>query len=124
MKFILSLIFLISAYTYTLGEPPLEEYVSTRNPHYDNPMEKQEDLVTKTANLILSQGFSGAIIVCLFFYIWRNEKSNRSTNQENFNKFIELSEKTSEHMAKMASAMSGVERELEQTKTMEMLRKG
>ena len=82
---------------------------------------KQEDLVTQTVNIILAQGFSGAIIICLFGYIWREGKTNRSSQQENFNKFVEISAECSGHMASVGARLENIEREIESSKQLSML---
>ena len=82
---------------------------------------KQDDLVTQTVNIILAQGFSGAIIIILFGYIWKEGKINRSSQQENFNKFVEISAECSGHMASVSARLENIEREIESSKQLEML---
>ena len=105
------------------AEPPnFNEYNYRTSPHPIQRENQQEDLVTQTVNIILAQGFSGAIIVVLFGYIWREGKNNRATHQENFDKFVAISGECSAHMAEVSSKLDGIERELEQTKTLEMMK--
>ena len=82
---------------------------------------KQDDLVTQTVNIILAQGFSGAIIVVLFGFIWKEGKTNRSSQQENFNKFVEISAECSGHMASVSARLENIEREIESQKQLSML---
>ena len=103
------------------AEPPHKEYYSPR-PHVD-AKPQSDDLVTQTINIILAQGFSGAIIVVLFGYIWREGKNNRAIHQENFDKFVAISGECSGHMAEVSSKLDGIERELEQTKTLELMKR-
>ena len=106
------------------AEPPnFDQYNYRSSPHPIQRENQQEDLVTQTVNIILAQGFSGAIIVVLFGYIWREGKNNRATHQENFDKFVAISGECSAHMAEVSSKLDGIERELEQTKTLEMMKR-
>ena len=106
------------------AEPPnFDQYNYRSSPHSVQQENKKEDLVTQTVNIILAQGFSGAIIVVLFGYIWREGKNNRATHQENFDKFVTISGECSAHMAEVSSKLDGIERELEQTKTLEMMKR-
>ena len=102
-----------------IAEPPNGEYYPSPHP----PSAQPDDLITQTVNIILAQGFSGAIIVVLFGYIWKEGKNNRSTQQENFDKFVAISAECSGHMASVSARLENIEREIESTKV-EMLRKG
>ena len=104
-----------------IAEPPNVDYYPTPSPHA--PSAQPDDLITQTVNIILAQGFSGAIIIILFGFIWKEGKTNRSSQQENFNKFVEISAECSGHMASVSARLENIEREIESTK-MEMLRKG
>ena len=90
-------------------------------PHRVQEESKQDDLVTQTVNIILAQGFSGAIIVVLFGFIWKEGKTNRSSQQENFNKFVEISAECSGHMASVSARLENIEREIESSKQLSML---
>ena len=90
-------------------------------PHRVQEESKQDDLVTQTVNIILAQGFSGAIIIILFGYIWKEGKINRSSQQENFNKFVEISAECSGHMASVSARLENIEREIESSKQLSML---
>ena len=74
-------------------------------------------------NLILKQGFAGAIIVCLGVWTFRTDKVNRAMQKENIDKFVAISAECSGHMASVSARLENIEREIETTK-MEMLRKG
>jgi len=109
------------------AEPPNYDQTNYRNsPHPAQQESKQDDLITQTVNIILAQGFSGAIIVVLFGYIWKEGKNNRATHQENFDKFVQISQDCSGHMASVSARLENIEREVEQSKAIEMLtaRKG
>ena len=82
-----------------------------------------DDVIT----ILLDQGFAGAIIVILFLWTYKTDKNNRASQKENFDKFVEISQECSAHMAAVSTRLENIERELEATKQleqMEMLRKG
>ena len=106
------------------AEPPNFDQTGYRDP----PQRVQEKSNVNTAlddiiNLILKQGFAGAIIVCLGFWTFRTDKLNRTVQKENFDKLAVISQECSGHMASVGARLENIERELESTK-MEMLRKG
>ena len=104
------------------AEPPnFNQYSYRVSPHQVQQESKQEDLITQTVNIILAQGFSGAIIVVLFGYIWKEGKNNRAVQKENFDKFVEISTECSAHMAAVSTRLENIEREIEQSKQLEML---
>ena len=77
-------------------------------------------------NLILKQGFAGAIIVCLGIWTFRTDKVNRAMQKENIDKFVAISAECSGHMASVSARLENIEREIEQTKAIDMMqmRKG
>ena len=104
------------------AEPPnFNQYSYRISPHRVQQESKQDDLITQTVNIILAQGFSGAIIVVLFGYIWKEGKNNRAVQKENFDKFVEISTECSAHMAAVSTRLENIEREIEQSKQLEML---
>ena len=104
------------------AEPPNYDQTNYRNsPHPVQENSKQDDLITQTVNIILAQGFSGAIIVVLFGYIWKEGKNNRATHQENFDKFVAISGECSGHMASVSARLENIEREVESSKQLSML---
>ena len=104
------------------AEPPNMYYEQARpSPHPVQKESKQDDLITQTVNIILAQGFSGAIIVVLFGYIWKESKNNRATHQENFDKFVTISGECSGHMASVSARLENIEREIESSKQLSML---
>ena len=101
-----------------IAEPPNVDYYPLQP-----PSAQPDDLITQTVNIILAQGFSGAIIIILFGFIWKEGKNNRATQKENFDKFVQISAECSAHMASVSARLENIEREIETLK-MEMLRKG
>ena len=109
------------------AEPPnFDQYSYRVSPHPVRQESKKDDLITQTVNIILAQGFSGAIIVVLFGYIWKEGKNNRAVQKENFDKFVEISTECSAHMAAVSTRLENIEREIEQSKAIDMMqmRKG
>ena len=107
------------------------------SPNYDQhnyrptPHPVQEKSNVNTAlddviNLILKQGFAGAIIVCLGVWTFRTDKVNRAMQKENIDKFVEISAECSAHMAAVSTRLENIEREIEQSKAIDMMqmRKG
>ena len=104
------------------AEPPnFDQHNYRVSPYQVKQESKQDDFITQTVNIILAQGFSGAIIVVLFGYIWKEGKNNRATHQENLNKFVTISGDCSSHMASVSTRLENLEREVEASKQLEML---
>jgi hypothetical protein len=106
------------------GEPPNYDQNNYRaSPHPVQQESKQDDLITQTVNIILAQGFSGAIIVVLFGFIWKESKNNRAMQKENFDKLAVISQECSGHMASVSTRLENLEREVEQSKQLEMMKR-
>jgi hypothetical protein len=104
------------------AEPPNFDQTGYR----DSPQRVQEKSNVNTAlddviNLILKQGFAGAIIVCLGFWTFRTDKLNRAMQKENFDKLAVISQDCSGHMASVSARLENLEREVEASKTLELL---
>ena len=106
----------------TKAEPPNFDQYKYRNS--SQPVQGKSNVntaVDDVIDLILKQGFAGAIIVVLFGYIWREGKNNRATHQENFDKFVTISGECSGHMASVSARLENIEREIEQSKQLQMM---
>ena len=115
LVFALSL--LAAAYFFTAigvkAEPPNFSEYNYRSPH---PVEKKSNVntaVDDVINLILKQGFAGAIIVVLGVWTFRTDKMNRAIQKENFDKFVSISAECSGHMASVSARLENIEREIE-----------
>ncbi len=113
----------------TQGEPPHAEYVPardyTRNPHVQNiPSSNVNTVVDDVLDIILKEGFAGAIIIILFAWTFRVDKANRAEQKENTAKFENLSKECSQHMSAVSVKMENLEREVEQFKQLIILKKG
>tara|TARA_R110002020_G_C16090958_1_gene757892 strand:+ start:251 stop:661 length:411 start_codon:yes stop_codon:yes gene_type:complete len=107
------------------AEPPNydQHNFSRPSPH---PIQEKSNVNTAlddVINLILKQGFAGAIIVCLGVWTFRTDKMNRSMQKENFDKLATISQDCSGHMASVSARLENIERELEQTKTLQMMKR-
>ena len=90
----------------------------------DLPVQGKSNVTTAlddVIDLILKQGFAGAIIVCLGIWTFRTDKVNRAMQKENIDKFVVISAECSAHMASVSTRLENIEREIESTKQLEML---
>ena len=90
----------------------------------DLPVQGKSNVTTAlddVIDLILKQGFAGAIIVCLGIWTFRTDKVNRAMQKENIDKFLTISTECSAHMASVSARLENIEREIESTKQLEML---
>ena len=106
------------------AEPPNYD----QNYYRDSPQPMQEKSNVNTAlddviNLILKQGFAGAIIVCLGVWTFRTDKLNRGMQKENFDKLAVISQECSGHMASVSARLENLEREVEATKTLALMKR-
>ena len=109
------------------AEPPNFDQHSYRvSPHQAQEKSNVNTALDDVINLILQQGFAGAIIVCLGLWTFRTDKLNRTMQKENIEKFVAISAECSGHMASVSARLENIEREIEQSKQIEMLtaRKG
>ena len=112
--------------TFAWAEPHSLDVIAQNNsPHPTYPPVQHkstaETAVDDVLNLILNQGFAGAIIVVLLGWTWKESKANRATQKEHFEKFVEISQECSGHMAAVSARLENIERELEQAKQLEMI---
>ena len=105
-----------------IAEPPNGEYYPTLSPHA--PAAQQQSPVDNVISILLDQGFAGAIIVILFLWTYKTDKNNRASQQENLDKFVSISAECSGHMASVSARLENIEREIESSKQLQMLRKG
>ena len=104
------------------AEPPDMYYEQSRpSPHPVQEKSNVNTAIHDVINLILKQGFAGAIIVCLGVWTFRTDKVNRAMQKENIDKFVAISAECSGHMASVSARLENIEREIEQSKQIEML---
>ena len=106
------------------AEPPnMYEERSRPLPH---PVQEKSNVNTAlddVINLILKQGFAGAIIVCLGVWTFRTDKINRAIQKENFDKLAVISQECSGHMASVSARLENLEREVEAAKTLSLMKR-
>ena len=123
----ITIILLVGVIFFSMPHRPKAEPPNFDQHNYRvSPYKAQEKSNVNTAlddviDLILKQGFAGAIIVCLGFWTFRESKLNRATQKENFDKFVAISTECSAHMAAVSTRLENIEREIEQSKQLEML---
>ena len=130
MKYTLLAFFLLYATSVVADNA----YAEPRNPYYneerrggsrlDLPVQGKSNVTTAlddVIDLILKQGFAGAIIVCLGIWTFRTDKVNRAMQKENIDKCLSISTECSAHMASVSARLENIEREIESTKQLEML---
>ena len=99
-----------------IAEPPNVEYYPLQP-----PSAQQQSPVDNVISILLDQGFAGAIIVILFLWTYRTDKFNRALQKENFDKFVKISAECSAHMGSVSARLENIEREIEQSKQLEMI---
>ena len=104
--------------TYGEAEPP---NMYEGSPHRVEEKSNVNTALDDVINLILKQGFAGAIIVCLGVWTFRTDKVNRAMQKENIDKFVAISAECSGHMASVSARLENIEREIESSKQLEML---
>ena len=106
------------------GEPPnMYEERSTPSPHPVQGKSNVNTALDDVINLILKQGFAGAIIVCLGVWTFRTDKMNRAMQKENFDKLAVISQECSGHMASVSARLENLEREVEAAKTLSLMKR-
>ena len=104
------------------AEPPnFDQYGYRDSPHPVQQKSNVNTAIDDVINLILKQGFAGAIIVCLGIWTFRTDKVNRAMQKENIDKFVAISAECSGHMASVSARLENIEREIESTKQLELL---
>jgi len=104
------------------GEPPnFDQYNYRVSPYQTQEKSNVNTAIDDVINLILKQGFAGAIIVCLGIWTFRTDKANRAMQKENFDKLAKISVDCSSHMASVSTRLENLEREVEASKQLEML---
>ena len=119
MKYLL-LASLLLVGSYVIAEPPNVEYYAI-NPHNNPSPPSAQTAVDDVITILLDQGFAGAIIVILFLWTYRTDKFNRALQKENFDKFVKISAECSAHMGSVSARLENIEREIEQSKQLEMI---
>tara|TARA_R100001443_G_C3255617_1_gene154343 strand:+ start:42 stop:425 length:384 start_codon:yes stop_codon:yes gene_type:complete len=113
--------------TLAWAEPHgLDVIAQTNNPHptYQQHTTKSnlETAIDDAIQILLDQGLAGVFILCLIMWTIKESKANRSIQKEHFDKFVEISTECSGHMAAVSTKLENIEREMEQAKTLQMMK--
>ena len=110
------------------AEPPNFDQYGYRPVQQQPSQQPQRQSSTNTVvddviEIILAQGFSGAIIIVLFGWLYRSDRTNRESQQNNIDRFQNLSIESNKILSELVAKIDGVERELEAAKTLSMMKR-
>ena len=106
------------------AEPP--NLYNERDRPSPQPVQQKSNINTALDQIIgifLQNGLSGAIIVCLGVWTFRTDKLNRGMQKENFDKLAVISQECSGHMASVSARLENLEREVEASKTLALMKR-
>ena len=105
------------------AEPPnFDQYGYRQLP----PPQKESSASTVIDDLIqlfMAQGLAGGIIVILGIWTFRTDRDNRNQQKENFTKFVELNAECNSAMSTVAARLENIEREIEASKTLALMKR-
>jgi len=109
------------------AEPPNFDQSGYRDPQpRSQPVQKKSNASTVIDDLIqlfMAQGLAGGIIVILGIWTFRTDKMNRAMQKENFDKLAVISQECSGHMASVSARLENLEREVEASKTLALMKR-
>ena len=106
------------------AEPPNMYEERTRpSPHPVQQMSCINSALDQIIGIFLQNGLSGAIIVCLGVWTFRTDRLNRGMQKENFDKLAVISQECSGHMASVSARLENLEREVEASKTLALMKR-
>ena len=109
------------------AEPPNFDQYGYKNPPPRQQQQQRQSstntVVDDVIEIILAQGFSGAIIIVLFGWLYRSDRTNRESQQNNIDRFQNLSIESNKILSELVAKIDGVERELEAAKTLSMMKR-
>ena len=106
------------------AEPP--DMYNERDRPSPHPVQQKSNINTALDQIIgifLQNGLSGAIIVCLGVWTFRTDRLNRGMQKENFDKLAVISQECSGHMASVSARLENLEREVEASKTLQLMKR-
>ena len=139
MKIILGLLLLVGTYLY--AEPPDFDQYNYRQPaqqiaqlqqnqqyqQQQRPPPQQEHtlntLPDDAVSMLLEQGVLGLVVLALGFWFVKESKINRIDRNAQLEKYVILAAEISSHLAQNSTRLEGLEREIEQSKQIEMLKR-
>jgi hypothetical protein len=107
------------------AEPPNydQHNFSRPSPHAVPEKSSINTALDEIIGIFLQNGLSGAIIVCLGVWTFRTDKLNRGMQKENFDKLATISQECSGHMASVSARLENLEREVEASKTLALMKR-
>jgi hypothetical protein len=128
MKIILGLLLLLGTYVY--AEPPNFDQYAYRNPppqqQQRQPPQQEHTLNTlpdDAVSMLLEQGVLGLVVLALGFWFVKESKINRIDRNAQLEKYVILAAEISSHLAQNSTRLENLEREIEQAKQIEMLKR-
>jgi hypothetical protein len=106
-------------YGYRNSQPQQQQQPSQQPQRQSSTNTVVDDVI----EIILAQGFSGAIIIVLFGWLYRSDRTNRESQQNNIDRFQNLSIESNKILSELVAKIDGVERELEAAKTLSMMKR-
>ena len=106
------------------AEPP--DMYNERDRPSPHPVQQKSIINTALDDIVgifLQNGLSGAIIVCLGVWTFRTDRLNRGMQKENFDKLAVISQECSGHMASVSARLENLEREVEASKTLALMKR-
>ena len=106
------------------AEPP--DMYNERDRPSPHPVQQKSNINTALDDIVgifLQNGLSGAIIVCLGVWTFRTDRLNRGMQKENFDKLAVISQECSGHMASVSARLENLEREVEASKTLQLMKR-
>ena len=106
------------------AEPP--DMYNERDRPSPHPVQQKSNINTALDDIVgifLQNGLSGAIIVCLGVWTFRTDRLNRGMQKENFDKLAVISQECSGHMASVSARLENLEREVEASKTLALMKR-
>ena len=106
------------------AEPP--DMYNERDRPSPHPVQQKSNINTALDDIVgifLQNGLSGAIIVCLGVWPFRTDRLNRGMQKENFDKLAVISQECSGHMASVSARLENLEREVEASKTLALMKR-
>jgi hypothetical protein len=107
------------------AEPPNFDQYGYKNPP---PRQQQQEHTLNTlpddaVSMLLEQGVLGLVVLALGFWFVKESKINRIDRNAQLEKYVVLSAEISSHLAQNSTRLENLEREIEQAKQIEMMKR-
>jgi hypothetical protein len=105
------------------AEPPNFDQYGYRNPPPQQQEHTLNTLPDDAVSMLLEQGVLGLVVLALGFWFVKESKINRIDRNAQLEKYVVLSAEISSHLAQNSTRLENLEREIEQAKQIEMLKR-